>query len=148
MDIRLNYVSQSFQLWFYHICTTKSWQRGNRWRTTKPSTSLLKGGWGRRETRQTGAAMIQGPTRWRFRQGRGLGPAQWKGAVSRRWRGRQWGCNYGTVTSRTQWWSWRRATSSIHGAPCVTCWCRGRTWMGRTGKQHNALGEQSGGDGD
>ena len=37
---------------------------------------VAKGRLGRMDRRQTGAATIQGPTRWIFRQGRGLGPAQ------------------------------------------------------------------------
>ena len=31
-----------------------------------------------------------------------------------------------------------------HGAPCVTCWCCGRPWMGSTDAQHSTIGARSG----
>ena len=47
----------------------------------------LKGGWVQRETSQTGETSPE-PTDWRFLRGWGLGPAQSKGAVVGRRRGR------------------------------------------------------------
>ena len=76
-------------------------QRVHWWYTAKTSTAWLKGVWGWREMRQTGATTIQGLTLWCFLWGWFLGPEKPKGAVASCRRGRRLGCTSATGTSGT-----------------------------------------------